>query len=137
MHSQFDLAATALATLLVLGGCAEKPKEKERAPMKLEICGERTIVDPSDEDIRSALGGLDAGSGDAFVILGATDLTYIQASGDRRRGFDLEYQKGSVDRHHRATNESIFIDDVAAAFIAYRNRNESWKSRFEFERVEW
>ena len=50
-------------------GCAAKPGKGKGGPMKLEICGERTIVDPSDEDIRSALGGLDAEAGDAFVIL--------------------------------------------------------------------
>ena len=101
MHSQFDLAATALATLLVLGGCAEKPKEKERAPMKLEICGERTIVDPSDEDIRSALGGLDAGSGDAFVILGAV----------LEGGAGIETLKGLT----RIDLEQAVITSVAAA----------------------
>jgi len=137
MHSQCALAATAFAALLVLAGCAAKPGEVERVPTKLEICGERTIVDPSDEDIRSALGGLDAGSGDAFVILVPAEMTYIQASGDRRRGFDMEYQEGSIDRHFRATNESILVDDVAEAFIAYRSGDESWKSRFEFKRVEW
>jgi len=129
--------ATAVVAGLVLGGCAEKLERSGRKPMKLDICGERTLVDPSDADIRSALGALDAGSGDAFLVLGATEMTYIQASGHRKRGFDLEYQDGSTDRHFRATNENFTIDDVAELLIAYRNGDYGWKGKFAFERVTW
>ena len=126
----------ALVVLLALPGCT-KTRVRKGNPMKLNICGQKTIVNPSDKEIREALSRLDTRSGDAFVILGPTDMTYIQASGDRNVGFDLEYQESTVEQHFRAKNENITLDDVMESFTAYRAGRTDWKDKFDFRRVTW
>ena len=103
--------------------------------MKLDICGEKTIVNPTEADIGSALSSLNTDSGDAFVVLGPSDMTYIQASGDQNVGFDLEYQEGTTRQHYRAKQESIPLNAIIEAFVAYRNENLEWKAKFTFERI--
>ena len=64
-------------------------------------------------------------------------MTYIQVSGDKSVGFELEYQEGSVGAHFRATDERITLDQVVRAFIAYRDRDPNWKDAFTFEKITW
>jgi hypothetical protein len=108
---------------------------RERENMILDVCGTRTITDPSDADIREALAELDEEKNDAFAILMAGELTYIQTGGDRRSGFFVEYQAGSLDEHFTSTDTNISLDDVAGLFIAYGNGEANWQGRFSFERM--
>ena len=126
----------ALVVLLALPGCT-KTRVRKGNPMKLNICGQKTIVNPSNKEIREALTGLDTKSGDAFVILGPTDMTYIQASGDKNVGFCLEYQESSTDKHFRAKNEALPLSDVVEAFTAYRAGDAGFKDKLDFRRVTW
>lgn len=123
--------------LLTLIGCT--PKEEQTVPSRLvlDICGEREIEGPSDSDIRRALSDLDAGTGEAFVILGTDEMTYIQASGDKTVGFDLEYQEGSTAKHYRAARTDISLEEILTALIAYRDGRDAWKERFAFEWITW
>ena len=122
------------AVLSFVSGCSRN-EEAVVQTMKLDICGEKTIVNPTEADIVSALSSLNTNSGDAFVILGPSDMTYIQASGDQNVGFDLEYQEGTTRQHYRATRESIPLNAIIEAFVAYRNENLEWKAKFTFERI--
>jgi hypothetical protein len=116
---------------------AELEKQIKQGDMQLQICDDKIIKNPSDEDIRNAFSKLDTKTGDAFIILGPTDMTYIQSSGDRNVGFDLEYQEGTTDKHFRAKEKHITFDDVVNAFIAYRNGSTNWQDKFDFERIRW
>jgi len=124
------------AVVSFVGGCSRN-EEAVVQTMKLDICSEKTIVNPTEADIRSALSSLNTKSGDAFVILGPSDMTYIQASGDQNVGFDLEYQEGTIHQHYRAKQEPIPLNAIIEAFIAYRNENSEWKAKFTFERISW
>ncbi len=105
--------------------------------MKLDVCGRRTIQNPSDAEIRDALRGLDAGDESGFVILGPDVMTYIQTCGDERGGFELEYQEGSTERHYCASDSAIPLDEILRAFREYRDGCGDWKERFQFERITW
>ncbi len=105
--------------------------------MVLSIGGAQEIVDPSDAQIQTAISGLDTKKGDAFVILGPNDMTYLQASGDKLVGFDLEFQAGATSEHFRAKNECIAIEDIIEVCIAYRDAVPDWNTKFEFERIAW
>lgn len=103
--------------------------------MTLVICGDKKIETPSDEQIRTELANLNTSNEDSFAVLGNTDLTYIQISGDKTVGFDLEYQQGSVDAHFKATDENISLDQVVEAFISYRDGTLQWLKSFTFEGI--
>lgn len=115
----------------------ESEKQIKEEDMQLHICDDKIIKNPSDEDIRDAFSKLDTKTGVDFIILGPTAMTYIQASGDRNVGFDLEYQEGTVDKHFRAKEKHITLKDVVNAFIAYRNGSTNWQDKFDFERISW
>ncbi len=103
----------------------------------LEISNAKRITNPSNSDIVEAVNGLDCTSGDAFLILSRNEMFYMQASGDSRLGFDLEYQEGSMQQHYRAKRNGLSSDDICSVLIAYRDNDPQWKSRFEFERIAW
>jgi len=116
---------------------SESEKQIEEEDMQLQICDDKKIKNPSDEDIRDAFSKLDTKTDVAFIILGPTKMTYIQATGDRNVGFELEYQEGTIDEHFRAKDKHITLDDVVNAFIAYRNGSTNWQDKFDFERISW
>lgn len=118
-------------------GCAPKGADVRHGAMVLEICGARKIKNPTDEQIRTELGSLSTKNEDAFAILGPSEMTYIQAGGDKSVGFHLEYQEGSVDAHFQATNEKITLDQVVSAFIAYRDGRAGWQRAFTFKKITW
>lgn len=115
----------------------ELDEQLKKQDMELDICGDKIIKKPSDQDIRNAFAGLDTKTSAAFVILSRTTMTYIQAAGDRNVGFDLEYQDGTIEEHFKAKDKLMTIDDVVDAFIAYRNGDKNWKNGFDFERITW
>jgi hypothetical protein len=118
-------------------GCAPKDADVQNAAMVLDICGARKIKNPTDEQIRIELGNLSTKNEDSFAILGPSEMTYVQVSGDKSVGFRLEYQEGSVHAHFRATDERIILDRVVSALIAYRNSNPGWRKSFTFEKITW
>ncbi len=103
--------------------------------MTLQINAAKWIPNPSDDQILNELARLRDEDGDSFAILGATDLTYIQAAGDARVGFELEYQEGDIDAHFRATDKKITLAQVVKAFTAFRDGNPAWRSSFTFEKM--
>jgi hypothetical protein len=103
--------------------------------MVLEICGERTIADPTGQQIRTELEGLSSPDHDSFVILHESEMAYVQAKGDKTVGFHLEYQEGSIEAHFQATDDHITLEKVVEAFISYRDGNADWKAAFTFEKV--
>lgn len=126
-----------MLVLLVLCSCARQAQDVENGVMTLDICGAKKIKAPSDRQIRDELTGLDTRNEDSFAILGPTEMTYIQVSGDKNEGFDLEYQEGAVDAHFRAKNKNITLDQIVEAFIAYRDGETSWRDGFDFEKITW
>lgn len=107
--------------------------------MIFEIAGERQIANPTDADIRAVLESFtpkSAKRGEAFVVLSSSDLTYMQCSGEKVQGFDLEYQEGSTDAHFRARRNDFTLDEIVSRLIAYRDGKPDWKSAVEWERLE-
>ena len=103
--------------------------------MKLDICGEKTIDAPMDQQIRWELRQLDENTNDAFAVLFASDLTYMQVAGDLRSGFILEYQQGDVDEHYALHGDRLSLEQVTEAFIEYRDGQTGWQTRFPFEKI--
>jgi hypothetical protein len=79
---------------------------------------------------------LDTKRSDAFLILGPTDTTYIQISGDQNVGFHLEYQESDAKHHYRA-KRGLTADEIVKALVAYSIGADEWKTMAEWELVNW
>jgi hypothetical protein len=96
------------------------------------------IVDPNDEQIRQALSTLDVGSdGLGWAILSRSEMTYLQASGDKKSRFKMEYQKGDIDNHFRAAREDFELEEVVRVFAEYRDRKIDWSAYGDWDRIKW
>jgi len=99
------------------------------------------ICNPNLEDIEKVLNSLD-GRNNSFAIL--TRLTsrsegFVQtATDDPAIGFHLEYQDGSIHRHYAAISntitDKITILDVISVFQLYAKGDESWKTKYSWEK---
>jgi hypothetical protein len=104
--------------------------------MELDVCGDKKIQNPTEADIRQAVFGLDTKKGEAFLVLGPTDMTYIQTSGDQKVGFDLEYQQTDANHHYRAKRD-LTADEVIKALTSYCIGSDDWKKATEWEHIKW
>ena len=74
-------ALFSMALLVALTGCGTKvtstatPPKAAAVSCTLDVCGVRRIPNPTESDIRREVDALDAKKGDAFLILGPTDMT--------------------------------------------------------------
>lgn len=81
--------------------------------MILAASSSREIVDPNAAQIRQALSALDvSASGAGWAILARSEMTYLQVSGDKACGFDMEYQEGDLENHYRAIRENFEFEEV-------------------------
>ncbi len=93
----------------------------------LDISGNKTLSNPTSADIEQAVRGLNTKNGDAFLILGTDDRTYLQCGGDATVGFDLEYQDGSLKNHFQAEGD-LKQQDIIDIFVKYLNSDPGWKN---------
>ncbi|HEY2955610.1 MAG TPA: hypothetical protein VGK89_10230 [Candidatus Eisenbacteria bacterium] len=100
----------------------------------LDICGNEQIQNPTESDIRQAVFALDTRYGDAFLILGPTDKTYIQTGGDQKVGFVLEYQETDAKHHYRAKRD-LTAEEIVKALVAYSAGANDWKAMAEWELI--
>jgi hypothetical protein len=100
--------------------------------MELMLESGEVISDATERDILSLIEGED------FAILGGDPDTYIQFAEQREPPYQyvLEYQDGSLDQHYNAVDGPITIDRVKAAFLKYIRGDLSWRSDFEWEKME-
>ncbi len=131
-----------IALLATLPGCGRQipttitPTTATTMSYILDICGDKKIQNPTEADIRQAVFALDTKQGDAFLVLGPTDMTYIQTSGDKEVGFDLEYQETDVEHHYRAKRD-LTADEVVKALVLYSTGSDEWKRIAEWELIRW
>ena len=100
--------------------------------MDLTLESGEVIVGVTEQDIRQRI------EGEEFAILALDDGTYLQCAEQKEAPYEylLEYQEGDVSRHYQATDEGVPLDRVLAAFVKYLRGDASWKSDFEWRRIE-
>jgi hypothetical protein len=137
-------SALLAASLVSLLGCGKPaspttthPNTQPTMSYILDICGDRQISSPTEDQIRDAVMKLDTKKGDAFLVLGLAndESTYIQTSGDQRIGFDLEHQKGSLKDHYRAEGE-FTAEKIVEALISYMSGTEHWRTGKNWTRID-
>jgi len=131
-----------IVVIAAFTGCGEQttrsttPPKAKAMNYTLDICGDKKIENPTESDIRQAVFALDTKKGDAFLILGPTDMTYIQTGGDQNVGFKLEYQETDTKHHYRA-NRDLTADEIVKALVAYSTGAEEWKTMAEWDLIRW
>ena len=97
--------------------------------MKLELESGFVTPSPTDDDFARI-------EGEEFAILsGAAADTYIQCAEQNEPPWEyiLEYQDGSLDKHYRATDGPIKLDQILTAFRKYRDGDATWLTDFTWE----
>ena len=131
-----------IVVIVAFSGCGRQttttttPPKATTMNCTLDICGAKKIENPTESDIRQAVFALDTKKDDAFLILGLTDMTYIQTSGDQSVGFYLEYQEADAKHHYRAKRE-LTADEIVKALVAYSTGADDWKTMAEWEPIKW
>jgi len=100
----------------------------------LEVCGSTKIQNPSESDIRQAVSALDTKHNDAFLILGPTNMTYIQVTGDPKVGFDVEYQESNLPNHYRSRCD-FTVEEIVRTLVEYYTGPDEWIKSGEWERI--
>lgn len=89
------------------------------------------IPDADTTKLMDALAAMERGEIE-YVVL-SDDARFMQAAGDARSGYVLEYNDGSDKEQFRATRQHIQGEEIAAAFRSYLNRDATWKTLFSWE----
>lgn len=106
--------------------------------MKLTVNGRVVSKSPTPALIRASLVELDVDrDGEGFLILERDKMTYLQASGDSRTGFDVEYQEGTDDEHYQVQNAPLGLEEVAAIFCDYLQGDVSWEKYGQWSEITW
>ncbi len=90
--------------------------------------------EPDSATIARVLASLDGGR-HVLASLGESELRYVQASGSVQTGFVLEFQEGSLSRHHRSRSTDLPLATVTDVFQRYARGDESWRLTVEWEHV--
>lgn len=116
-------------------GCGRSPAPDKTMSYTLDICGDKKIENPTEAEIRQAVLALDTTKNEAFLVLGSTDMTYIQTGGDQKVGFDLEYQESDVRHHYRAKRD-FTAEEIVRILVSYAAGTDNWKKSAEWEPIE-
>jgi hypothetical protein len=93
------------------------------------------VIPDADEDkLMAALAALERGDVE-YVVL-ADGERFMQAAGDARSGYVLEYNDGSTEQQSRATRQNLAGTEIADAFRRYLHRDASWQTDFTWEKFE-
>jgi len=87
---------------------------------------------PDGPTIAKVLASLDGGH-NVLATLGASDVTYLQASGSVQTGFGLYLEEGSLDRRFRTRDRALPLAWVTEAFQRYAAGDLSWRDAVAWE----
>ncbi|MCF7793555.1 MAG: hypothetical protein K9N09_07350 [Candidatus Cloacimonetes bacterium] len=112
-----------------------KNKIKSDNFCELTICDQTIIRNPSNQQLEREIKNLRSRTSD-YAILSFKDFDFIQTLRDPIQGFILEFQDGSYLKHYQAKNKNISLKEVVNSFISFRDKDDSWKKKFDFERID-
>jgi hypothetical protein len=102
--------------------------------VRFEVEGAAPIDNPTPEQVEQGLRTLEPANRD-YAILEQQASTYLQTAPNGDGTYLLEFQDGSLDQHYRASRP-LQLDDLIGAFGAYRRQDASWRSRYEWQKID-
>ena len=79
---------------------------------------------PNPSAIRNGLAQVN-GEDNSFIVLEASEMTYMQAVGSVADGFTVEYQDGDISHHYQAQTVCSF-EQTAILFEQYADGDTAW-----------
>jgi hypothetical protein len=104
-------------------------------------CGTNTLQNqnPTEAEIHAAIFALDVKKGESHFSFGPTPMIWMQATGDPKVGFKLDYQecKPSKEyfqeyRHYEAKGK-FAADEVVKVLVSYLNSSDDWKKTADWK----
>jgi hypothetical protein len=99
--------------------------------VELEIDGKKICGPLTAERTAEVIKTLPVGR-EILIILARSKMTYVQASGDARLGFEVEYQEGSLIRHFRCSDEGVGLEVLLDILQSYRENDDRWRSAVDW-----
>jgi hypothetical protein len=103
--------------------------------MKLEVEGQRAIVNPQSSDIHSAASLLSLPDR-RFLILSRSGTSYVQVAIVDSNRHVLEYRDGGAGSQFRSARDDFSTGEVAEILEAYRRGEDSWQNENEWRRID-
>ena len=106
--------------------------------MILTTSSGEAIENPTNEQISESLSALNVSlQGVGWLVLGRSDMDYLQVSADKTLGFAMEYQEGDVDTHYRAARDDFGLNEVAQALSEFLDGTIDWSVYGNWSHVTW
>jgi WD40 repeat protein len=119
----------------VVAEMASSATEEQRM-LTLVTSGSVRIASPTPMQIRAALAALNvARDGVGWAILGRSEMSYVQVSGDKSVGFELEYQVDDLQHHYRAERTDYSLDEIVDLFGDYMAGPTDWTEYGKWNRI--
>ncbi len=109
--------------LLLSGGSGE-----------VNAMGHAVTPEATENDLSEALAALERGEVEYVVLMDGA--RFMQAAGDARSGYVLEYNSDADDTLFRAQGE-ITGAQIVDAFAAFLNHDPVWRTTFAWERFKY
>lgn len=90
------------------------------------------VIPNADADkLMAALTALARGEIEYVILMDGAE--FLQAAGDARNGYVLEYNAGSTQEQFRARNTKLAGNAIVEAFRKYLARDMMWRTNFVWE----
>ncbi len=129
--TKFILISVFVAGAILLISCGRSTKVGD---VTLNLSGESKIESPSEEVIAESIYSL-VDDMDHFLILESSNMTYLQCIGDAQKGYIVEYQEGSTDRHYSSGRNRLDADHTVRIFLNYAKGSDDWKNGISWEKI--
>jgi hypothetical protein len=96
--------------------------------------GHAVTPNATEDDLIDALAALERGDVEYVILEDPAPRTFMQAAGDARSGYVLEYNDAQDDllMHAQGNLPGARVTEALTAFL---NRDPSWRTMFVWERV--
>jgi len=102
---------------------------------EINAMGHAVTHNATEDALIDALAALERGDIEYVILEDPANKMFMQAAGDARNDYDLQYNNGADDEQFRATNPQLSGNEIVDAFAAYLQRDDSWRTRSSWERI--
>lgn len=98
--------------------------------------GHQVTPNATETHLIDALAVLERGDIEFVILEDNASKMFMQVAGDSHSGYILEYNTGQDDSMFRA-HGSVSGIQITAALTAFLNRDSSWRTLFDWERLSY
>lgn len=95
--------------------------------------GHAVTHNATEDNLIEALAALERGDIEYVILEDAASKMFMQAAGDARSGYDLQYNNGADDAMFQAQGKMSGAQ-ITDAFLAFLSKDMAWRTRISWER---